>query len=156
MSMVNIEKMLRYDEGEKLIVYRCSKGFKTVGIGCNLEVNPHLSILKRQLKIGDKITQQECAALFVYDLGNVINAIQQKMYYYGNLQEKYQLVLTNMVFNMGIYGVMKFPSMLKAMRMGDDKNVVAEIKDSAYYYQVTNRANRMISIIQGKIPKEYI
>jgi lysozyme len=154
--IIDVEKMLTYDEGKKLICYRCTRGFKTVGIGCNLDADPHLNILRRRLNVGDKITQAESVALFAYDLGNVVNAIQQKMYYYGDLPERYQVVLINMVFQMGIYGVLKFPSMLRAMKAGDDKRVIAEMKDSEWYHQTTNRANRMISIVQGKIPKEYL
>lgn len=156
MSKINIEHMFKFDEGEKLVVYLCSRGFKTVGIGCNLNANPHMNILHRELNVGDKITQDESTALFNYDLGNVRNAIQQRMYYFGDLPERYQTVLINMVFQMGITGILKFPSMLKAMRAGDNAQVIAEMKDSAWYHQTPNRANRLISVVNGIIPKEYL
>jgi lysozyme len=154
--MIDNKKMIVYDEGRKLKVYKCTKGFRTVGIGCNLDANPHLNILHRTLKIGDDITPEECNLLFDYDYSNVINSIKQKIYYFGNLPERYQTVLVNMVYQMGINGLLRFKGMLKAMQIGDDLRVITEMKDSLWYTQTKNRANRLISIIRGVIPKEYL
>lgn len=153
---MNNKKMLEYDEGKKLKVYRCTEGFKTVGVGCNLDANPHLNILHRNLKINALITSEECDLLFDYDYNNVLNEIKQKIYYFGDLLPKYQTVLVNMVYQMGINGVLKFKGVLKAMRDKDDAKVIANMKDSLWYRQTTNRANRLISIVNDKVPKEYL
>jgi lysozyme len=154
--MINHRKMLEYDEGKKLRVYRCTKGFRTVGIGCNLDADPHLGILGKRLKVGDPISQSECEALFDYDYLKVVNGIKQKMYFFGDLLPKYQVVIINMVFQMGINGVLKFKGTLQAMQNKNDAEVVRRMKNSLWYKQTPNRANRMIAIINGNIPKEYL
>ena len=154
--MINTKRMIAYDEGKRLKVYRCTEGFKTVGIGCNLDANPHMSILKRTLKVGDYITEKECDLLFAFDYSNVINSINQRMHYFSDLLPNYQVVLINMVYQMGIRGVLKFPSMLKAMQAKDTAKIIEEMKDSVWYHQTPERAWRLISIITGTIPKEYL
>lgn len=152
---MNIEKMLRYDEGYSLKVYLCTQGFKTVGIGHNLDADPAKHILKRTLKVGDFITKEEATTLFNYDYNKVKIGIAQHMPTFSILEEKYQIVITNMVFQMGINGVLAFHNTLDAMQRNDTKAVVSGIENSKYYKQTTNRAKRMISIINGIIPIEY-
>lgn len=153
--MININKMLSYDEGYKLTVYNCSEGFATCGTGHNLIADPATSILKRHLKVGDKITEAEAIQLFAHDLEKVQAGIQAKIPYFNTLPINYQIVITNMTFQMGIGGVLQFKRMLAAMRIEDTAAIVNSMKGSKWYKQTTNRANRLISVINGVIPKEY-
>lgn len=152
---VFIEDMIRYDEGEKLVVYTCTRGFKTVGIGHNLEANKSLDILHRSLNIGDKITKEESSALFQQDLDIVFAGIRKNLFFFETVKPKYQLVLINMIFQMGIGGVLKFKNTLKAMQEDNAFLVESGIKNSAWYKQTPNRAQRMIGVVREEIPKEY-
>jgi lysozyme len=153
--MINIEKMLEHDEGKKLIVYRCTQGFKTVGIGHNLDASSALDILNRHLNVGDKITQEECSRLFKRDIANVYAGIKRNMPYFDGLQDKYKPVIVNMIFQMGINGVLKFVRTLQAMR--DDKPELATvgIRSSKYHEQTPERSERMIKLINGEKVPEY-
>jgi len=154
--MINIPKMLDYDEGTRYKAYPCSEGFKTVGRGHNLDADPALHILGRHLKMGDKITREECEALFDYDLEKVKKGIQRKIYFFGNLPENLQAILINMTFQMGTGGVCQFKRMLEGMRTNNVELICRSIVDSKYYKQTPNRANRMIHLAKGIIPKEYL
>lgn len=55
-------------EGIRLTVYRDSKGLPTVGVG-------HLVVPEDGLKVGDKITQEQCDAFLSSDLGKCESAI---------------------------------------------------------------------------------
>jgi len=153
--MISIEKMISSDEGKKLTVYRCTRGFKTVGIGHNLDADGALDILKRQLNIGDKIAEAECSALFKRDLDNVYAGIKRNMPFFDALDDKYKPVIINMIFQMGINGVMAFKNTLQAMRDNNSQKAIAGIRASKYHSQTPERAERMVSLIAGKKVKEY-
>jgi len=153
--MINIEKMISSDEGKKLNAYLCTRGFKTVGIGHNLDADSSLDILKRKLNIGDKITEAECSALFKRDLDNVYAGIKRNMPFFDTLDDKYKPVIINMIFQMGINGVMAFKNTLQAMRDNNAQKAIAGIRASKYHSQTPERAERMVSLIEGKKVKEY-
>jgi lysozyme len=151
-----IKKMLMVDEGVKTTVYKDTKNILTVGVGHNLQASPARHIIQRTLKLGDKISMAEVDALFSYDLEMTKNALKTNIKGFAALPQRYQYVLINMTFNLGITGVLQFKNMLKAMKAGNDKGTIAAIKDSKYYTQVPNRAKRMICIISGVIPEVYL
>jgi len=153
--MVDLRKMLGYDEGLRLTAYLCPARKLTVGYGHNLDADKALSILHRNINIGDKITLDEADKLLDYDIQKAVSGINKKLPGFSDLQEKYRVVLINMAFNIGINGILTFKNTIKSMFANNDVAVIAGIKNSAYYRQVTNRANRMISIIKGVIPSEY-
>ena len=154
MTSDEIKKMIFFDEGVRLDVYLCPAKKLTVGAGHNIEADPARHIL-HSLKLGDKITPEQAQALYEYDINRVINNLVTKIPGYSTFQEKYKIVLINMAFNLGINGLLQFKNMLQAMRTDNDIQVIQEIKNSKYYKDVTNRANRMISIINNIIPDVY-
>jgi GH24 family phage-related lysozyme (muramidase) len=152
---IDIRKMLIFDEGKKLNAYHCSQGFLTVGIGHNLNADPALTLLNRHVKLNEAITDAECTALFDQDLAKVMQGIRQRISYFDALAEKYQVVIINMVFQMGIDGVLAFKNTLQAMRRDDVTAVVLGIEHSLYYKQTPVRAMRMIKLVQGLIVEVY-
>jgi len=154
--MINIQKMITFEESDKLVAYLCSEGYLTCGIGHNLDTNPAPEILNRKIKKGDKITSQESQKLFERDLDMTITQLKHNFPYFDSLDNKYQVVLINMAFQLGGGGILKFKDMLLAMKNKDDADVISAMKDSRWYQQTTNRANRLIDVINNNPPKEYI
>jgi lysozyme len=56
-----------------------------------------------------------------------------------------QLIIGNMMFNMGLTRLSKFKLMKKAVDNRDFEEAAAQMKDSKWYSQVTNRADRLVS-----------
>lgn len=154
--MIDIKKMLMADEGYKLIVYRCSAGYLTGGIGHNFEADPAFNIMQRPMHFGAKISPDEAFALFDYDVRKVMAGLNGRLPGFNDMPENYKAVLVNMAFQMGIGGLMRFKKMLAAMSFKDDKATINEIIDSKYYSDTRNRAKRMVALIRGNIPKEYL
>ena len=148
--------MIRFEEGLKLQAYLCSEGFLTCGIGHNLESDPALDILKRQVKLNEKITEQESQSLFSRDLQRTAIQIKKNIKNFDKLDKNYQAVLINMGFQMGVTRLLQFKNMLAAMAKDDKAKVVASMKDSLWFKQTPNRANRLIDVVNGKIPSEYV
>lgn len=153
--MINIEKMIAFEEGKKLKAYKCTRGFLTVGIGHNLDTDPVDHILHRKINLGDSITESECNLLFKYDMDNVYQNIKRYMPWFDSLKEKYKPVIINMVFQMGINGTLCFKNTLKYMQEDKPENVIKNMKASKWYKQTPNRVNRLIKLINEQTVPEY-
>jgi len=153
--MINIQKMIAFEEGRRLDAYPDTKGILTVGIGHNIEADSALDILKRKVKLHDKITEEECTALFERDLKNVYAGIKRNMPFFDALEEKYKPVIISMVFQMGIDGALEFKNTMKAMREDRPDAVVVGMKQSKWYKQTPNRVERLVRLVRGELVREY-
>lgn len=151
--MARVKNMLVFEEGSKRKVYRCSKGFLTVGIGHNLDANPALDIIGKPLKLGDVIGSDIVLKLFFKDVANTMNDVR-KIPGYEQLLDKYKLIVIGMVFQMGLESTLKFKRTLNAMRNDDLPKVLHGMRLSAWYKQTPNRVNRLMLVAQGEC-KDY-
>lgn len=153
---IDIQKMLTYDEGYKLTVYRCSAGYLTGGIGHNFDADPALKIMHRKVKFGDKLSPDEVIALFDYDIKKVMMGLKTSLPFFDEAPENIRAVLINMAFQMGINGLLKFKKMLGAMAIGDYEKAAMQIENSKYYTDTPNRARRVMWMCLGSIDKHYL
>lgn len=129
---MNIIEMLAYDEGEATTPYYCTGGYLTNGCGLNLEV---LEMPK------------EVADLW---LEYVLKDIDKKIVSYPLLNNAYttcsnvrKMALKNMMYQMGISGVLKFKNMLTAIIHGDFETAADEALNSKWARQTPKRAERI-------------
>jgi lysozyme len=54
-----------------------------------------------------------------------------------------QLVIANMMFNLGLPRFSRFKKMIRAIELGDWQSAADEMIDSKWYQQVTARARRL-------------
>lgn len=121
-----LKESIKKEEGLKLNVYRDQFGNLTVGYG-------HL------LRVGSVIPIEVAEILFEADYQRACKEYDSLAL---SLDPVRRGVIIDMIFNIGINGVMKFTQMLNHLR---DKNWIRaayELMDSAYGSQVPNRANR--------------
>ena len=140
--LMSLEKQLLRDEGMRLDVYQDHLGNPTVGVG-------HLVLAKDKLKVGDKISNSRALQLFRNDIK--VATKDAKIFVgadtYEALPKEVQNVVVNMSFQMGLTKLNKFTEMKKAIKKGDYKAMAKEMKDSKWYQQTPERANRLISDI---------
>ena len=106
-------------EGCVLTPYICPAGYKTIGVGRNLETNPLTDEEKRVC--GDYehgITKQAAFYLLRHDIERVEKECKNKIAFYTLLDDERQYALLDMAFNLGIAGLLKFKKMLIAMARG--------------------------------------
>jgi lysozyme len=132
MKLENLDKlvkMLILHEGMILNGYKCPAGKWTVGVGHNLEANPLTRNQENWLLDYEaveycsrgrikSITKEGALYLLGYDIGNCIMHLDP-LKVYQELDEVRRCVLVDMVFNLGIVGVLKFKNTLKAIEKGD-------------------------------------
>ena len=140
-----VMEQLKIDEGVVLEVYLDHLGYPTVGIG-------HLIIdsdPESGSDIGTPITEERCEELFMKDLDIALSECE-KLYGddWDSFPEEVQEILVNMLFNCGRTRLSKFVKMNAALREGDWAAASVEGRDSRWYDQVGNRANRLMSRLE--------
>lgn len=123
-------KQLIMDEGIRYKPYKDKLGKLTIGVG-------HL-VLSHE-KFGE-LTPSEVLNLLRKDYDIARRHVSNK---YSWANHDAQLVLTNMVFQMGPTGVSKFENMLSALKVEDYELAALEMMDSKWSRQTPTRANRL-------------
>jgi len=141
MNVDQLRKELEIDEGIKHVTYMCSADRLTFGIG-------HLvteSDEEYNRPVGTFITTDRVAECFNKDVGTVLEDCERLYPDFDSLPEEVQLIIANMMFNMGYPRLSKFKGMKAGVDARDWQQAADEMVDSKWYHQVTNRAERLVS-----------
>jgi lysozyme len=141
---MNIDKLreeLKIDEGCKYEIYLDHLGLPTFGIG-------HLvldSDMEYGQEVGTPVSENRVNECFAKDVETVLSESLQLYPNFEVLPEEAQLIIANMMFNMGRPRLSKFKGMKAAVDAGDYHRAAVEMVDSRWYQQVTNRADRLVT-----------
>lgn len=136
-------------EGLRLKPYRCPRGKLTIGVGRNLEDNPLTTEEKKAL--GDYmhgITENGAKMLLRHDIKKSYAAAQKTVGNFENLTPDRQYALTDMCFQLGAEGVLKFKNMLAAINKELYGLAAVECLKSDYAKQTPKRAKRIAETIR--------
>jgi len=134
--MIDISSLkgeLKRDEGFEPRVYTCSAGKQTIGYGWNFEDND------LPVRIANELLEY---------------AIMEKIVQLSNhqwfceLDDARKKLITNMAFNIGVNGVLRFKKMIAAIEAKDYDLAADEMKDSKWYKQVGDRAKRLVVVMK--------
>ena len=116
---------IKQEEGFKGTVYKCTEGFDTIGYGTRLPLSEKEAemILEHRLNILK---------------GNLLSSL-----YMLDIDKKAWDILYNMVYQMGVKGVLNVKNMIKALEAKDYKRAGDEMLDSKWAKQTPARANRL-------------
>ena len=139
---MNIEKLreeLKIDEGVKYEVYLDHLGLPTCGIGHLIkDTDP-----EHGLPVGAEIPEERVNELFEEDLKVTVDECKLIYNDFDDLPEEAQHIIANMMFNMGRPRLSRFHKMKQAVDNRDWQEASVQMKDSRWYKQVTNRAERL-------------
>src|SRR3990172_1620138 len=124
-----LRKELTRDEGRRKRPYRCTAGKLTVGVGWNLEDNDLPErIIDDLLDIAIARAEREAMLNFpnLYDL-----------------TDRRQRALVNMAYNL-MGRLRHFVKLRQAVEQGDFVEAAAQMRDSAWFRQVGQRAERLV------------
>lgn len=166
-TMGERDQLIR-DEGLRLFPYRCPAGKLTIGVGRNLDDNPLTAdevmvfLLSRPDLIVNNTSINEVRALLLYDFTRVGITEDEAHYLLDNDIKKvvadinYHLpwvndhpaevknILTNMAFQMGINGLLKFHNTLNHIKNKNYHQAAENMKQSLWAKQTPKRAKRLI------------
>ena len=139
MDIERLKEEIKADEGYKNEIYLDHLGLPTLGVGHLVkETDPEFG-----LEVGTKIDDERVNELFEQDLNVTIDECTYLYEDFYILPEEAQLIIANMMFNLGRPRLSRFLKMKKHIDNRDFKSASLEMKNSKWYRQVTNRAERL-------------
>ena len=145
MNLEQLREQLEIDEGVKYEVYNDHLGYATFGVG-------HLVLESDEehgAALGTPVSESRVIEAFEQDCENVLRDCNILYEDFGDLPEEAQQVIANMMFNMGRPRLSKFRGMKRGVDSRDWNSTADEMVDSAWYRQVTNRADRLVERIRA-------
>ena len=140
MDKYQLREELANDEGCKYKVYLDHLGYPTFGIGHLITDNdPECGT-----SVGTEVSSDRVQEAFDSDIETVLSECERLYEDFGDLPEEVQLIIANMMFNMGYTRLSKFKGMKRGVDARDWETAADEMVDSRWYRQVTNRAKRLV------------
>ena len=140
MDTYRLREELANDEGCKYEVYLDHLGYPTFGIGHLItDDDPECGT-----SVGTEVSSDRVQEAFDSDIESVLSDCERLYVQFEHLPEEAQLIIANMMFNMGYTRLSKFKGMKRGVDAKDWNAAADEMVDSRWYRQVTNRANRLV------------
>ncbi len=140
MNIEQLREELKIDEGVKYEIYLDHLSLPTCGVGHLIkETDPEFG-----LEVGTKIDEERVNELFDEDIKVTLDECIYLYEDFYTLPEEAQLIIANMMFNLGRPRLSRFLKMKKAVDNKDWIEASNQMKDSKWYRQVPNRADRLV------------
>ena len=130
-----LTRWLEHHEGVKLKPYYCTGGKLTIGVGRNLE------------DVG--ISRSEAQFMLENDIIRVMKQMDESIPIWRDQSPVRQLVLLDMAFNLGVFGLTKFQNTLAFIEAGDYDAAAEEMLNSRWAEQVGARAMNLASAMKS-------
>lgn len=141
MNLDQLRMELEYDEGCKYEIYLDHLGLPTFGIGHLVtEDDP-----EHGQEVGTAVSEERVIEVFEKDVQVTIDECKKLYDDWLDLPEEVQLIIANMMFNMGRPRLSQFKGMKRGVDARDWNAAADEMVDSKWYRQVTNRADRLVT-----------
>jgi len=141
MNLDQLKQELAEDEGCKYEIYLDHLGLPTVGIGHLItEDDP-----EAQLGVGTPVSEERVNMLFRRDIAVTVEDCHRLYDDFKDLPEEAQLIIANMMFNLGYPRLSKFVGMKSCVDKRDFNGAAEEMIDSKWFDQVPNRAKRLVA-----------
>ena len=135
----DLKNEIKADEGCVNSVYLDHLNLKTLGVG-------HLVTEwdeEYDKPVGTIVSEERVNELFEKDINLTLEECRYLYDNFDNLPEEVQKIIGNMMFNLGRPRLSRFHKMKKAVLDKDWQEAANQMKDSKWYTQVTNRAERL-------------
>ena len=132
------------DEGVVYAIYKDHLGYPTFGIG-------HL-VKESDQEFGQEVdtpvSEERVDEVWNHDFAEHVEECGKLYPDLESYPDEVQRVLVNMTFNMGMTRLSKFKNCKAAIESNDWKQAAKEGRDSRWYNQVTNRAERLMTMLE--------
>jgi len=139
MDLEILKKQLTEDEGCKYEIYLDHLGYKTFGIGHLCKATDP----ENDLEVGLEVSKERVDECFLNDIDKVIEDCTILYDDFYTLPDEAQLIIANMMFNLGRPRLTNFIRMRKAINEGNFTEAKIQMLDSKWAKQVPNRAERL-------------
>ena len=144
MNFQRLEDQICEDEGFRSEPYVCPAGVATQGYGTT-------RILTEPVTMDNPpISEQTARELMRSDLYRACIDAQELFERFDEMDAERQEVLVNMCYNLGRRGLSRFKRLRKAAEALDYRMMAWEMRDSRWFRQVGQRAERLYQTMYGK------
>ena len=140
MNIDQLREDLERDEGCVYEVYLDHLGYETFGIGHLIRYHEE----EYGWSVGTDVDERRVQEVFEQDVQTVLSDCEKLYDDFYKLPEEAQLIIANMMFNMGYTRLSKFRGMKRGVDSRNWEEAADEMVDSRWYTQVTNRADRLV------------
>ena len=140
MNIDQLREELEVDEGCVYQIYNDHLGYPTFGIGHLVTAHDK----EHGWSVGTDVDEERVLEAFALDVQTVLSDCEILYPDFYDLPEEAQLIIANMMFNMGRTRLSKFKGMKRGVDAQDWNAAADEMVDSRWYSQVTNRAERLV------------
>ena len=148
MDIDQLRRELDEDEGCVYEIYLDHLGYPTFGIGHLVTKNDR----EFGWSVGTDVDEYRVHEVFEEDVQTVLSDCKKLYHNFYDLPEEVQLIIANMMFNMGLTRLSKFKGMKRGIDDCDWQAAADEMVDSRWYRQVTNRAERLVKRMRKVTP----
>ena len=131
-----LKKRIKKNEGFSSTPYKDQLGFLTIGYG-------HLILSNEKYLTETKISKTKLEKIFIEDFKNAVKGYKKHLKKHTS-NEKDEELLIEMVFQIGLVGVLGFKNLLRNMRKKNKHLVCFEMMNSLWYNQTPKRVKELI------------
>ena len=140
MNKDKLREELAEDEGCKFEIYLDHLGLPTFGIGHLVKEDDP----EHGQPVGTPVDEERVRQVFSLDIAVTIEDCRSLYDDFDDLPEEAQLIIANMMFNMGRPRLSKFVGMKREVDARRFDAAADEMVDSRWHDQVPNRAKRLV------------
>ncbi len=133
--MSEMSDLIVKHEGIRKFPYKDTTGHTTIGVGRNLDERG--------------ITEDEAIYLLKNDIDNCINELSERLYWFESAPDKVKMVLIDMCFNCGIFGLLTFRNTLEHIKNGNYELAAEDMLKSQWAREVGPRALELTQILKS-------
>lgn len=147
MDKDRLRQELAEDEGCKYEIYLDVHALPTFGIGhLIVEADPEYN-----QPVGTPVSEERVRRAFNLDVVVTLEDCDRLYPDFDELPEECQLIIANMMFNLGYPRLSKFKNMKAAVDARDWNRAADEMVDSRWHDQVPNRAKRLVGRMRNLV-----
>jgi len=130
--IANLRDQLERDEGRRAAVYPDSLGYWTIGVGICVDARKGCGLLPEEIDfiLDNRIAKARKELSSILPWTDTLDPIRRD-------------ALVNLVFNLGISGLVEFRHFLAALQLGDWQTAKAQLLDSTADHQEPARIGRL-------------
>jgi len=138
LSYHNLKKRIKQSEGFSLKPYKDQLGFLTIGYG-------HLILPNEKSLFEKKIYKKQLEKIFEEDFNKALRNFNDLLKSFTSNKKEAELLI-EMIFQLGITGVLRFKNLLQNMSKGNKHLVCFDMMDSLWYKQTPKRVKNLVNI----------
>lgn len=132
------------------------EGHPTVGVGFNLDASGASDTIEAlgldydQVRSGEQtLTDEQIDTLFDQSVNQAVQGARQVVPSFDALPDDKQIVVVDMIFNLGLEGFSEFVHAIQAINNQDWATAAQQMQQSAWFRQVGDRASADVNVMAG-------